>query len=36
MKSQYERIVAWQEDVQKVHQAHKEKIIEAKEFIDRV
>lgn len=36
MKSQYERIVAWQEDVQKVHQAHKEKILEAKEFIERL
>ncbi|XP_018567507.1 NF-kappa-B essential modulator isoform X2 [Anoplophora glabripennis] len=36
MKSQYERIVAWQEDVQKVHQAHKEKIIEAKEFIEKL
>ncbi|KAJ8971809.1 hypothetical protein NQ317_004839 [Molorchus minor] len=36
MKAQYERIVTWQEDVQKVHQAHKEKILEAKEFIERL
>ncbi|KAG5890913.1 hypothetical protein JTB14_024910 [Gonioctena quinquepunctata] len=36
MKSQIERIVAWQEDVQKVHQAHKDKLIEAKEFIERL
>ncbi|XP_018567726.1 optineurin [Anoplophora glabripennis] len=36
MKMQYERIVKWQSDVQKVHQTHKEKIIEAKEFIERL
>lgn len=36
MKSQYERIVAWQEEVQKVHQAHKEKILEAKEIIEKL
>lgn len=35
MKSQYERIVVWQEEVQKVHQAHKEKIFEAKEVIEK-
>ncbi|XP_050512086.1 myosin-9-like isoform X2 [Diabrotica virgifera virgifera] len=34
LKSQYERIVAWQEDVQKVHQAHKDKLLEAKAFIE--
>ncbi|XP_072394727.1 uncharacterized protein [Diabrotica undecimpunctata] len=34
LKSQYERIVAWQEDVQKVHQAHKDKLLEAKVFLE--
>ncbi|CAG9820944.1 unnamed protein product [Phaedon cochleariae] len=36
MKSQYERIVAWQEDVQKVHQAHRQKLAEAKDFIEKM
>nr|XP_023020703.1 NF-kappa-B essential modulator isoform X1 [Leptinotarsa decemlineata] len=36
MKSQIDRIVAWQEDVQKVHQAHKEKLIEAKKCIEKL
>ncbi|CAH1955371.1 unnamed protein product [Acanthoscelides obtectus] len=36
MKSQYDRIVAWQEEVQKVHQAHKDKIFEAKACIEKL
>lgn len=36
MKLQYERIVKWQSDVQKVHQTHREKMIEAKDFIEKV
>ncbi|XP_056633018.1 NF-kappa-B essential modulator [Diorhabda sublineata] len=34
LKSQYERIMAWQEDVKKVHEIHKGKLLEAKNFID--
>ncbi|KAJ8935427.1 hypothetical protein NQ314_012847 [Rhamnusium bicolor] len=36
MKSQYERILTWQEDVQKVHQSYKQKVTEAKESIERL
>lgn len=36
MKNQYERIQAWQKDVQEVHKAHKDKLFEAKEIIDKV
>ncbi|XP_030765254.1 optineurin-like isoform X2 [Sitophilus oryzae] len=34
MKAQYERIVAWQSEVEKVHQTHKEKFMKAKECIE--
>nr|CAI5856758.1 unnamed protein product [Callosobruchus analis] len=36
LKSQYDRIVAWQEEVQKVYQAHKDKIYEAKACIEKL
>ncbi|CAH1110026.1 unnamed protein product [Psylliodes chrysocephalus] len=36
LKSQYEKILAWQEDVQRVHQIHKEKLSDAKQFIDKL
>ncbi|CAG9764900.1 unnamed protein product [Ceutorhynchus assimilis] len=34
MKAQYDRIMAWQNDVTKVHEAHKEKFREAKRCIE--
>lgn len=36
MKAQYERFVAWQKDVERVHEEHKEKFREAKRFIETV
>ena len=36
MKAQYERIVTWQEDVQKVHEVHKERFLRAKQYIETV
>ncbi|KAJ8925981.1 hypothetical protein NQ315_009836 [Exocentrus adspersus] len=36
MKSQYERMVAWQEEAEKIHQMHKQKLLEAKEFIEKL
>ncbi|XP_060530178.1 optineurin isoform X2 [Cylas formicarius] len=34
MKAQYERIVAWQDEVQKVHETHKAKFLQAKQCIE--
>ncbi|KAF2897383.1 hypothetical protein ILUMI_08797 [Ignelater luminosus] len=36
MKKQYDTLMLWQADVQKVHQSHKEKFAETKRFIENV
>ncbi|KAJ8925982.1 hypothetical protein NQ315_009837 [Exocentrus adspersus] len=36
MKLQYDRIVAWQKDVKQVHDAHKNKLLEAKELVEKL
>lgn len=36
MNKQYSQIVAWNEDVQKVHEEHKKKFNETKEYISKV
>lgn len=36
MQEQCNRIIEWQDEVKKVHEAHKQKLLEAKEHIDKV
>lgn len=36
MQEQCNRIVEWQNEVKKVYNVHKEKIVEAKDHIDKV
>lgn len=36
MREQCNRIVEWQNEVKKVHDAHKEKLLEAKQHIEQV